>query len=295
MITSTLKRFASILAGICVCTVFAQLPVSAATLVYYDGTNNGTSVTNLGTLGAAGNGTLTTAGTGSVTFQTTGGPTGVGDSFVSVASTASNGGWVTVPAANLNNFQNTSWSVTGAFNRTATTNSIDISLHFGGGDGSGGESELYITSPSGGTGTRLEHFPGPDVGTTSVSLATGAWHTYAITFQASGLNDGTGVLSFYLNGNLAGTDNTFTLAGMTQTLQWGGIGYAANTGTADRAFTGGIDNFAFYNTWVSPADITLISNGTLNPLAVVPEPGRAMLLLCAGLACLLGRRRTWAR
>ncbi|TLD68251.1 LamG domain-containing protein [Phragmitibacter flavus] len=270
----------------------------AATLIYYNSATSGNSVTNLGTLGAAGNGTITTAGTGSVTTVATGGPSGAGDAFLNLSSTTLNGGWVTAPANLLPNFRNNNWSVSGFFNRPANTNSSDVILHFGSGDTFGSENELYLYGQSGNNNVRLEHFPGNGLGSLQSSLALNTWHSYAITFTASGLNDGTGTLALYLNGNAVGSSSNFNLStggsgdgGVAQTLQIGGIGYASNSGSADRALTGGIDEFAVYDLVLNSTEVAALHNRTITPLDVIPEPSRVLLILVAAMGWLSIRRR----
>lgn len=269
--------------------------LSAAALIYYDGTGSGSTVTNLGTLGTAGNGTIQTVGLGTVGFQTSGGPGGVSDPYLTFTNAANtSGGWVNVPTASLPSFQNTSWSVSGSFNRDATSANVDTVVHFGNGDYFGQENDLgfYVQGGAGATtATAVSHFP-DDVSITSATVSTNAWHSYAFVFQASGSNDGAGVLQLYIDGTLRGSDSTFSLAlggtpvGLAQVLQWGGI----QAGNTDRGFTGGLDNFAFYNFALTASDVTGLNNGTLTPLTVVPEPSR-VLLIFGGLLTFAARRK----
>jgi TM2 domain-containing membrane protein YozV len=118
------------------------LPVFGAAQIYYNGTGSGTTVTTLGTLGAAGNGLLQTGSTGTGSFLTSGGALGSGDGFLSLSSSSNNGARVSVPAASLANFNHTSWPIGGWFQRTSTSNNTDVVFHLGTGDTLGAENEL---------------------------------------------------------------------------------------------------------------------------------------------------------
>src|SRR5687768_3388931 len=111
-------------------------PSSADTLLYYNGTGSGTTVTNLGTLGAAGNGTILTAGTGKVDFMGSGGPFGASDGFFNLTNSTNNGARIDIPMAGLPNLTSSSWSMTGWFKRTDNT-THDMIVHLGSGDGYG--------------------------------------------------------------------------------------------------------------------------------------------------------------
>lgn len=259
----------------------------AATLIYYDGSGSGTSVTNLGTLGAAGNGTIQTAGTGTVTFESTNGALGAADGYLSLSNSASNGARVSVPVGSLPNFNNDSWSMSGWFRRPTTT-TLDTIVHLGSGDGFGGENEFYVAGNSTNAATIIQHYPVPDINYTYSSTPVDTWHSFAVTFASSGLDDGTGMLRFYVNGAERTSDSTFSF-GMSQILNWGGIGYGASGSTADRDYLGDLDEFAFYDDVLSSGDVAGLHSGTFTP-SNVPEPGRATLLLL-GTAFVLARRR----
>jgi hypothetical protein len=141
----------------------------------------------------------------------------------------------------------------------------------------------------------LHHYYGEgltDVSTPSVSLATGVWHSYAVTFLTSGLNDGKGTISLYLDGTLRATDSDLTGGlNMPQTLVLGGTTAGLAATSASRDFTGGVDEFAFSNEVLTAADVTSLHNKTATPLSV-PEPTSAVLLGLGALSlCGLRRRR----
>ena len=252
------------------------VPSSGDTLIYYNGTGSGTTVTNLGTLGAAGNGTIMTAGTGAVEFIGSGGPFGAGDGFFNLTNSVNNGARIDVPVAGLPSLTNSSWSITGWFNRT-NTSTHDMIVHFGSGDGYGQEEELYLWGLQGQTSATLHNY-NPEEVNLSHPATLGNWHFFALTFAASGA--GTGTLSFYLDGLAPLTDDSFTLQ-FGNTFRLGGVAGGA-TVVADRDFLGGLDEFAFYNEVLSSSQIAGLYAGTVTPLTV-PEPGTAVTLL-AGLA-----------
>ena len=259
-------------------------PSFGDTLIYYNGTGSGTTVTNLGSLGAAGNGTVQTAGSGTVGFVGTGGAFGSGDSFFNLANSASNGARIVVPINALPGLTSSSWSLTGWFKRTNNTTN-DTIFHIGTGDGFGTEEELYLYGPGGADTAVVQNFNPSDVAM-GQPASLGTWHFFALTFAASGLNDGKGTLSYYLNDLAPLTDNTFTLE-FTAPFHLGGVGYAP-TQSADRDFLGGLDEFAFYNEVLNSSQIAGLYAGTATPLTV-PEPSTAITLL-GGLA-LFGQLR----
>jgi len=76
--------------------------------------------------------------------------------------------------------------------------------------------------------------------------------------------------------------------GLAQLLQVGGIG----VGNQFRAFFGGIDEFAFYDLVLTQEEVTGLSNGSITPLDVIPEPSRALLLMVSAVGfCTLRVRR----
>lgn len=267
----------------------AALPASAASLlVYYDGTASGTTL-----LDQSGNGRNAafdangTTGTTATILTTTPANAGSG-AYVSLTANGTNqsGRFSVTPTGGFSyDFNNQSWSVSMFYNRQSTA-THDTLFHVGAGDGFGGENELYAWATGGSTNLNLQHYPlDVDIGS-SGKMNLNAWHHMAMTFTASGLNDGTGLLSFYVDGALIGTDNSFTL-GTNNSFFFGGQG----SGTADRNFIGYLDDMALFGGVLTASEVTNLANGSQTPISLVPEPGRAALLLMSLVGLMMRRRR----
>lgn len=259
----------------CALLVAGAVPSFGGALIYYNGTGTGTTVTNFGSLGELGNGTIQTAGTGSVSFVNAGGPQGVEDTFFRLQNSSSNGARISVPVENLPSLTNHSWSISGWFNRESTT-TTDTILHFGMGDNFGTEEELSLFANQNSNTVSLQNYNPSDLNL-GTQMPAGTWHFYAITFAASGLNDGRGTMTLYLGDRAPLTNSSFTLE-FSSILNLGGIGYTPNNASADRDFLGGLDEFAFYDEVLDSAQVAGLRDGTLTP-TTVPEPRSAVMLL----------------
>jgi hypothetical protein len=183
-------------------------------------------------------------------------------------------------------FNNQSWSMAMFYNRQSTA-TVDSLFHLGLGDGYGGENELYAWATNGSNHLALHHYPDLDVNITANNkMNANAWHHLSVTFTASGLNDGKGLLSLYVDGVLVGTDNDFFLA-TNNTFFFGGQG----SSNAERNFEGFMDDMAIFDGVLTASEIANLANGSLNPITVVPEPSRALLLLCFAAVAMFTRRR----
>lgn len=258
---------------------------AASLLVYYDGTLD------------AGNALVDQSGNnnhaafdanGSATTPTVSstGPAYTGSgSYVSIPGNGSNQSGrfaVTTSGGFAYDFNNQSWSMSMFYNRQSQATN-DTLFHIGSGDGFGGENELYAWATANSTTLSLQHYPGPDVNIGAAGkMNVNAWHHLAVTFTASGLSDGTGLLSYYVDGELVGTDNSFSLA-TNNTFYFGGQG---STLSADRNFIGFLDDMALFDGALSAGDIAALSSGSETPLTI-PEPGRALLLMVGALGLLI--------
>lgn len=279
------------LLGLCVSVLLltAVTAPAASLLVYYDGTldaGNALVDQSGNNYHAAfdANGTATTP-----TVSTTGPAYTGSGSYVSLPGNGSNQSGrfaVTTSGGFAYDFNNQSWSMSMFYNRQSSA-TVDTLFHIGAGDGYGGENELYAWATNGNTTLSLQHYPGPDVNIGANSkMNVDAWHHLAVTFTTSGLNDGTGLLSYYVDGVLVGTDNSVFMD-TNNTFYFGGQGYSILT---DRNFLGFMDDMALFNGALSAGDIAALSSGSQTPMTI-PEPGRALLLMVGALGLLARRRR----
>ncbi|SKA86831.1 PEP-CTERM protein-sorting domain-containing protein [Prosthecobacter debontii] len=268
--------------------LLASSSPAASVLVYYDGSASGTTL-----LDQSGNGYNSafdangTTGTGSTILTTTPAYSGSG-AYVSLTANGTNqSGRYGVTTSGLSyDFNNSSWSVAMFYNRQSTATN-DTLFHIGVGDGFGGENELYAWATASSTTLSLQHYPDADVNLgASNKMNLNAWHHLAVTFTASGLNDGTGVLNYYVDGTLIGTDSTFTLA-TNNSFFFGGQG----SGTSDRNFIGFMDEMALYQGVLDASQITDLASGVKTPLSVIPEPSRMAFLMLGLLGWGMRRRR----
>lgn len=158
----------------------------------------------------------------------------------------------TLTAAELD-WNASDWSVAGWFKRRDTANN-DIIFHLGTGDGFGGDNDVYLNCPPGLTTVRLQRFSGAvtEVDLPQTGITTGVWHHFAVVRSGS-------VISLYVNGQLAGTDNTFALTlSQASPLIFGGH---ASTNNVDRWFDGQLDELAVFAAALSPAEVEMLANG----------------------------------
>lgn len=286
-----MKASAPLFGLVCIsaCLLLTGPATAASLLVYYDGTLDGGNalVDQSGNNNHAAfdaNGSATTP-----TVSSTGPAYTGSGSYVSLPGNGSNQSGrfaVTTSGGFAYDFNNQSWSMSMFYNRQSST-TVDTLFHIGAGDGYGTENELYAWATNGNTTLSLQHYPGPDVSINAAGkMNVNAWHHLAVTFTASGLNDGTGVLSFYVDGASAVTDDSFLMA-TNNTFYFGGQG---STLSADRNFLGFLDDMALFDGVLSAGDIAALSSGSETPLTI-PEPGRALLLMVGALGLLTRRRR----
>lgn len=274
-------------------------PVQAASLlVYYDGSVSGNDLVD-----QSGNGynavyDANGSGTTPLVLTTTPANSGSG-SYVSLPSdgtsgtTTKSGRYAVTQSGGFSyDFNNDSWSMAMFYNRQSS-DSRDTLFHIGAGDGFGGENELYAWGLENSSALSLQKYPVvTDTTSAEVNLSasnkmgTDVWHHLAVTFTASGLNDGLGTLSYYVDGTLVGTDSTFTMA-TTNSFFFGGQA----AGTAERNFIGFMDDMALFDDVLSASDIASLANGTQTPIGLVPEPSRAVLMLISLLGLMMVRRR----
>ncbi len=158
-----------------------------------------------------------------------------------------------VSAAELD-WNTADWTVCGWFKRRDTTND-DFVWHLSDGDGFGTNKEIYVNCPAGQTTVRLQHHNGTifDVDLEKTGIAAGAWHHFAV------VRDGP-VLSFFVNGTLAGTDSGFTFAiDQNSPLVFGG--HANPAFQPGRWFDGQLDDLAVFTSALAPAEIGTLAAG----------------------------------
>lgn len=273
--------------------LLAAAPAQAVSLlVYYDGTASGNTLTDMSGNGRHALFDANGSGTTPTFLTTTPAYTGSG-AYVSLPSdgttgtSAKSGRYNVTHSTGLSyDFNNQSWSMAMFYNRQSSA-TVDTLFHLGLGDGYGGENELYAWGTNGGTQLQLHHYPGPDVNlSVNNTVNLNAWHHLSLTFTASGLSDGKGVLNLYVDGALAGTDNDFFLD-TNNTFFFGGQG----SSLAERNFVGFMDDMALFDGVLTASEVASLANGSLNPISVVPEPSRALLLLTALSVALFARRR----
>ncbi len=146
------------------------------------------------------------------------------------------------------------WTASGWFKRRDTTTN-DMVWHISGGDGFGSNDEIYVNCPQGTSTVRLQHHNGTgfDVDLVQTGIAADTWHHFAV------VRGGT-TLSFFVDGTLVGSDSAFTFAlDQNSPLVFGGH---ATTGFPDRWFDGQLDDLAVFNAALSPAEISILANGT---------------------------------
>jgi len=154
------------------------------------------------------------------------------------------------------NFNTQDWTITGWFKRRDLGND-DFVVHLSNGDGFGSNDELYLNCPSGQATARLQHFNAAgganDVDITKSGVAEGTWHHFAI------VRGGT-TLSLYIDGALAGSNSSFTLA-LLQTSPVVFGGHSDPTFQPGRWFDGRLDDCAVLTAALSAAEIATLAGG----------------------------------
>lgn len=159
----------------------------------------------------------------------------------------------TVTAAELD-WNAHDWTVSGWFKRRDTTND-DFVWHIAAGDGFGSTNEIYVNCPAGSSTVRLQHHNGTafDVDLAQTGIAAGVWQHFSV------VRSGT-TLSFYVNGTLAGTDDSFTFVlDPNAPLVFGG--HADPSFQPGRWFDGQLDDLAVFSAALPPADLTALAGG----------------------------------
>jgi alkaline phosphatase D len=136
---------------------------------------------------------------------------------------------------------------------------------------------------TGGDVAQIFTHPSAAVGTTT--YVANMWNHIAVTFDAGGGTTG-GIINAYLNGSAT---PFATLDDVATSTAVGGLvigGHRAGTG---RNFDGQIDDVAFWDTVLSPAEILSLQTNTA--ANVIPEPSTSGFVALAFASVLLRRRR----
>lgn len=150
------------------------------------------------------------------------------------------------------------WTIAGWFKRAATTND-DFIFYLGNSDGFGSPDEFHLYGASGNNNLILRHYIGTsttDLDITAPNIAPGQWHHAAVSFQST--NGNSGVVRFYLDGALVGTDSSVTFNLPSGSLCIFG-GHASATFAVSRWFNGRLDDLAVFNTALGTADVAQIA------------------------------------
>jgi hyaluronate lyase len=223
------------------------------TLFHYDFQNS----TPADTSGQGRDATLNIQGTGSFAY-TTDFPAALGPFHSRSLSLTENGtaGAVRVDrslTSDVIDFKSADWTIAGWFKRGAALNQDSI-VHLGDSGGYASNAMtlvFYSTSQT----INLRNYDGTtldcDISTTA---ATGQWHHFAI------VRDG-GTLSWYLNGDLVGSDSSFVFRfDSSKPVKFGGV----TTSVPDRWLNGSLADLALFNDVLSPAEIAKL---TTTPVA----------------------------
>ncbi|MCB1210308.1 MAG: DNRLRE domain-containing protein, partial [Verrucomicrobiales bacterium] len=150
-------------------------------------------------------------------------------------------------------FKNADWTIAGWFKRSAALNQ-DTIVHLGESGGYGSNAmtlAFYNTSST----INLRNYNGAtldcDISTTA---AVGQWHHFVIVRSG-------GTLSWYLNGNVVGSDSSFTFSfDSGKPIKFGGV----TTSVLDRWLNGSLADLAMFSSTLSPLEISKL---TTTPVA----------------------------
>ena len=165
-------------------------------------------------------------------------------------------------ATNEFSFSDRSWTFSGWFNRQSQTNE-DFILYLGKGDGFGANEELHLYGYPNAATVGVRHYVGEtttDVDLSATGVATGTWHHVALTFARTA--ERTGVLSFYLDGQLKGSDNTLTF-NLDQSVPVTFGGHYSPTFAVTRWFNGYLDDLAVFSEALSSEEIAALATASV--------------------------------
>lgn len=143
------------------------------------------------------------------------------------------------------------WTIAGWFKRATATN-IDVIAHLGASAGFGSSSLILAFYSTNGTLTLSNYNSAnvQDINITKGSVATGAWHHFAI------VRSGTTV-SLYVDGTLAGSDSAFSIDFTnTSPVKFGG---SNSTSVLDRWLNGSLADLAVFTAALSPSEVAQLT------------------------------------
>ena len=146
---------------------------------------------------------------------------------------------------------NGDWTLSGWFKRNPSTN-IDVIAQLGS-SGSFGPSALTLGFYGSGTTLELRNYTSSnvqDIALSRTNVAAGVWHHFAVVRSG-------GVISWYHNGVLVGSDSSFALAiNNSQPVKFGGSGA---TNVPDRWLNGSLADLAVFSSALAAQDITRLT------------------------------------
>jgi hypothetical protein len=165
------------------------------------------------------------------------------------------------------NFSDASWTFSGWFQRTATTNH-DFIFYLGSGDGFGGDGdELQFYCPGGATTLALQHYNTNNVldinAASAAGVTAGDWHHAVLVFQRT--NSNAGVLSAFLDGAQFASTNINLFLKQSTPMVFGG--HNKTNSNLNRWFGGCIADIAFFTNALSAAEIATLASGPAGRLA----------------------------
>jgi hypothetical protein len=223
---------------------------------------------------AASDGALTTLGTGSATLTSDRPAALAGLSLQSLRLTErgeTNAARLVGPASPADlDFNTRDWTFAGWFKRATTTND-DFIFYLGNSDGFGSPDEFHLHGASGGNNLRVVHYVAnvtTDLDLTVSSVLPNTWYHAAVVFDATNGNQGS--VKLYLNGALAGSDNSVALnlpSGSSAILG----GHGSSTFATVRWFNGWLDDTAIFAAALTPAEISFLATHPAGEMSGVTE------------------------
>ncbi len=170
-----------------------------------------------------------------------------------------NGARLVPPIASADlDFNAQSWTAAGWFQRAASTND-DFVFYLGNSDGFGSPDEFQVYCPSGQSSLVLRHYAAQsttDADLSAGGIGLGQWHHFAVSFEST--NGSSGIVRFYVNGALAGTDSAVTLNLPSDKRAVFG-GHGSGTFAVTRWFNGRLDDCAVFSGVLPPGDIAQLA------------------------------------